>query len=169
MSRAGAGGTLALYKEPPARAARLVREVVAGTVRPFGVNVVPEVTGPVGCLAQLRAVLPELTWGAFLTSFGLPTPTRPRPWPSSATPSTSPTPTPPSGSWSPPAWTATVGPPPTPSPALAVHDGTLHLLYGNPKDGAIHFNRLRDTDTDWTAENPAALHDLDDPEPSART
>ncbi|MFJ8333069.1 hypothetical protein [Streptomyces sp. NPDC094437] len=56
-----------------------------------------------------------------------------------------------------------------PSPALAVHDGTLHLLYGNPKDGAIHFNRLRDTDTDWTAENPAALHDLDDPEPSART
>ncbi|MFF2576504.1 NAD(P)H-dependent flavin oxidoreductase [Streptomyces goshikiensis] len=71
VSRAGAGGTLALYKEPPARAARLVREVVAATSRPFGVNVVPEVTGP-ACLDQLRAVLPELPRGAFVTSFGLP-------------------------------------------------------------------------------------------------
>ncbi|WP_322869574.1 NAD(P)H-dependent flavin oxidoreductase [Streptomyces goshikiensis] len=72
VSRAGAGGTLALYKEPPARAARLVREVVAATSRPFGVNVVPEVTGPAACLDQLRAVLPELPRGAFVTSFGLP-------------------------------------------------------------------------------------------------
>lgn len=72
VSRAGAGGTLALYKEPPARAARLVRQVAAATSRPFGVNVVPEVTGPAGCLAQLRAVLPELPPGAFVTSFGLP-------------------------------------------------------------------------------------------------
>lgn len=72
VSRAGAGGTLALYKEPPARAARLVREVAAATGRPFGVNVVPEVTGPAGCLDQLRTVLPELPRGAFVTSFGLP-------------------------------------------------------------------------------------------------
>ncbi|MER7467824.1 nitronate monooxygenase [Streptomyces sp. NPDC097981] len=72
VSRAGAGGTLALYKEPPARAARLVREVAAATSRPFGVNVVPEVTGPAGCLDQLRAVLPELPRGGFVTSFGLP-------------------------------------------------------------------------------------------------
>nr|WP_237521813.1 nitronate monooxygenase [Streptomyces sp. SID4921] len=72
VSRAGAGGTLALYKEPPARAARLVREVAAATPRPFGVNVVPEVTGPATCLEQLRAVLPELPRGAFVTSFGLP-------------------------------------------------------------------------------------------------
>ncbi|MFE2373708.1 NAD(P)H-dependent flavin oxidoreductase [Streptomyces sp. NPDC059398] len=72
VSRAGAGGTLALYREPPARAARLVREVTAATGRPFGVNVVPEVTGPAGCLEQLRAVLPELPRDAFVTSFGLP-------------------------------------------------------------------------------------------------
>ncbi|GAA1939426.1 NAD(P)H-dependent flavin oxidoreductase [Kitasatospora viridis] len=72
VSRAGAGGTLALYKEPPARAARLVREVAAATSRPFGVNVVPEVTGPAACLSQLRAVLPELPRGGFVTSFGLP-------------------------------------------------------------------------------------------------
>ncbi|GGS35409.1 NAD(P)H-dependent flavin oxidoreductase [Streptomyces nojiriensis] len=72
VSRAGAGGTLALYKEAPARAARLVREVAAATGRPFGVNVVPEVTGPAGCLDQLRAVLPELPRGGFVTSFGLP-------------------------------------------------------------------------------------------------
>ncbi|MFF3837373.1 NAD(P)H-dependent flavin oxidoreductase [Streptomyces sp. NPDC001930] len=72
VSRAGAGGTLALYKEPPARAVRLVREVAAATSRPFGVNVVPEVTGPAACLDQLRAVLPELPRGAFVTSFGLP-------------------------------------------------------------------------------------------------
>ncbi|MFJ4897857.1 NAD(P)H-dependent flavin oxidoreductase [Streptomyces sp. NPDC088727] len=72
VSRAGAGGTLALYKEPPARAARLVREVAAATDRPFGVNVIPEVTGPAACLDQLRAVLPELPRGAFVTSFGLP-------------------------------------------------------------------------------------------------
>ncbi|MFD7079025.1 NAD(P)H-dependent flavin oxidoreductase [Streptomyces sp. NPDC059918] len=72
VSRAGAGGTLALYKEVPARAARLVREVAAATSRPFGVNVVPEVTGPAGCLDQLRAVLPELPRGGFVTSFGLP-------------------------------------------------------------------------------------------------
>ncbi|MFE5023248.1 NAD(P)H-dependent flavin oxidoreductase [Streptomyces sp. NPDC056656] len=72
VSRAGAGGTLALYKEPPARAARLVREVAAATDRPFGVNVVPEVTGPARCMDQLRAVLPELPRGGFVTSFGLP-------------------------------------------------------------------------------------------------
>ncbi|MFI8263937.1 NAD(P)H-dependent flavin oxidoreductase [Streptomyces sp. NPDC085665] len=72
VSRAGAGGTLALYKEAPARAARLVREVAAATSRPFGVNVVPEVTGSAGCLDQLRAVLPELPRGCFVTSFGLP-------------------------------------------------------------------------------------------------
>ncbi|MEU7517091.1 nitronate monooxygenase [Streptomyces sp. NPDC042898] len=73
VSRAGAGGTLALYKEPPARAARLVREVAAGTGgRPFGVNVVPEVTGPDRCLEQLRAVLPELPRNGFVTVFGLP-------------------------------------------------------------------------------------------------
>ncbi|MFK0256271.1 NAD(P)H-dependent flavin oxidoreductase [Streptomyces sp. NPDC090445] len=72
VSRAGAGGTLALFKEPPARAARLVREVAAATSRPFGVNVVPEVTGPAACLNQLRAVLPELPRGGFVTTFGLP-------------------------------------------------------------------------------------------------
>ncbi|WP_327167375.1 nitronate monooxygenase [Streptomyces subrutilus] len=72
VSRAGAGGTLALYKEPPARAARLVREVTAATHRPFGVNLIPEVTGPAACLDQLRAVLPELPRGAFVTFFGLP-------------------------------------------------------------------------------------------------
>ncbi|GLX41081.1 hypothetical protein Sros01_71540 [Streptomyces roseochromogenus] len=72
VSRAGAGGTLALYKEAPGRAARLVRQVAAATGRPFGVNVVPEVTGPAGCLDQLRAVLPELPRGCFVTSFGLP-------------------------------------------------------------------------------------------------
>ncbi|MFE6222585.1 NAD(P)H-dependent flavin oxidoreductase [Streptomyces sp. NPDC057854] len=73
VSRAGAGGTLALYKEPPARAARLVRETAAAAGgRPFGVNVVPEVTGPAGCLAQLRAVLPDLPRNAFVTTFGLP-------------------------------------------------------------------------------------------------
>ncbi|MFG3529922.1 NAD(P)H-dependent flavin oxidoreductase [Streptomyces sp. NPDC047917] len=71
VSRAGAGGTLALYKEPPARAARLVREVAAATDRPFGVNVVPEVTGPARCLDQLRAVLPELPADGFVTTFGL--------------------------------------------------------------------------------------------------
>ncbi|WP_405792466.1 NAD(P)H-dependent flavin oxidoreductase [Streptomyces sp. NBC_01506] len=72
VSRAGAGGTLALYKEPPARAVRLVREVAAATGRPFGVNVVPEAAGPAACLDQLRAVLPELPRSAFVTSFGLP-------------------------------------------------------------------------------------------------
>ncbi|WP_330333637.1 nitronate monooxygenase [Streptomyces sp. NBC_00536] len=72
VSRAGAGGTLALYREPPARAARLVREAAVATDRPFGVNVVPEVTGPAACLDQLRAILPELPRGAFVTSFGLP-------------------------------------------------------------------------------------------------
>ncbi|WP_405676576.1 nitronate monooxygenase [Streptomyces sp. NBC_00868] len=72
VSRAGAGGTLALFKEPPARAARLVQEVAAATSRPFGVNVVPEVAGPAACLNQLRAVLPELPRGGFVTSFGLP-------------------------------------------------------------------------------------------------
>ncbi|MCX4632257.1 nitronate monooxygenase [Streptomyces sp. NBC_01443] len=74
VSRAGAGGTLALYKEPPARAARLVREVAAATSLPFGVNVVPEVVGPASCLDQLRAVLHELPQGSFVTSFGLPDP-----------------------------------------------------------------------------------------------
>ncbi|MEU0742263.1 nitronate monooxygenase [Streptomyces sp. NPDC006134] len=73
VSRAGAGGTLALYKEPPARAARLVREVAAATGgRPFGVNVVPEVTGAARCLEQLRAALPELPRNGFVTVFGLP-------------------------------------------------------------------------------------------------
>ncbi|MET7757973.1 nitronate monooxygenase [Streptomyces sp. NPDC005389] len=74
VSRAGAGGALALYKEPPARAARLAREVAA-TVggRPFGVNVIPEVTGPDRCLEQLRAVLPQLPRNGFVTTFGLPT------------------------------------------------------------------------------------------------
>ncbi|MET8750844.1 nitronate monooxygenase [Streptomyces sp. NPDC004667] len=72
VSRAGAGGTLALYKEPPDRAARLVREAAVATDRPFGVNVVPEVTGPARCLDQLRAALPELPPGGFVTSFGLP-------------------------------------------------------------------------------------------------
>ncbi len=33
VSRAGAGGTLALFKEPPARAARRVRQVAAATCR----------------------------------------------------------------------------------------------------------------------------------------
>ncbi|MFD9572451.1 NAD(P)H-dependent flavin oxidoreductase [Streptomyces sp. NPDC059982] len=73
VSRAGAGGTLALYKEPPARAAHLAREVAAAARgRPFGVNVIPEVTGPDRCLEQLRAVLPELPRNAFVTVFGLP-------------------------------------------------------------------------------------------------
>ncbi|MER7515935.1 nitronate monooxygenase [Streptomyces sp. NPDC126499] len=73
VSRAGAGGTLALYKEAPARAARLVRETAAAADgRPFGVNVVPEVTGPARCLEQLRAVLPELPRNGFVTAFGLP-------------------------------------------------------------------------------------------------
>ncbi|MEU6663071.1 nitronate monooxygenase [Streptomyces sp. NPDC046821] len=73
VSRAGAGGTLALYREPPARAVRLVRQVAAAVGgRPFGVNVIPEVTGPAGCLDQLRAVLPELPRNGFVTAFGLP-------------------------------------------------------------------------------------------------
>ncbi|WP_424215882.1 NAD(P)H-dependent flavin oxidoreductase (plasmid) [Streptomyces sp. BI20] len=70
VSRAGAGGTLALYKEPPACAARLTRAVAAATDRPFGVNVIPEVIGTTGCLDQLRAVLPELPPTAFVTSYG---------------------------------------------------------------------------------------------------
>ncbi|MGW1101852.1 NAD(P)H-dependent flavin oxidoreductase [Streptomyces sp. NPDC002540] len=72
VSGAGAGGALALYKEPPQRVRELVRAVVASTSRPFGVNVIPEVTGPAGCRAQLRAALDELPLNAFVTSFGLP-------------------------------------------------------------------------------------------------
>ncbi|MFJ1613632.1 NAD(P)H-dependent flavin oxidoreductase [Streptomyces sp. NPDC087849] len=72
VSRAGAGGALALYKEPPERARELVRAVVASTSRPFAVNVIPEVSGPALCRAQLRAALEELPAHAFVTSFGLP-------------------------------------------------------------------------------------------------
>ncbi|WP_406064396.1 nitronate monooxygenase [Streptomyces sp. NBC_01077] len=72
VSGAGAGGTLALYKEPPERVRELVRAVVASTSRPFGVNVIPEVAGPVLCRAQLSVALEELPGHAFVTSFGLP-------------------------------------------------------------------------------------------------
>ncbi|MER5846294.1 nitronate monooxygenase [Streptomyces sp. NPDC002012] len=72
VSRAGAGGALALYKEPPERVRELVRAVAASTSRPFGVNVIPEVTGPALCRAQLRAALDQLPGHAFVTSFGLP-------------------------------------------------------------------------------------------------
>lgn len=72
VSRAGAGGTLALYKEPPERVRELVRSVAASTSRPFGVNVIPEVTGPAACRAQLRAALDQLPGHGFVSCFGLP-------------------------------------------------------------------------------------------------
>ncbi|MEC4019433.1 NAD(P)H-dependent flavin oxidoreductase [Streptomyces sp. H27-D2] len=74
VSEAGAGGTLALYREPPDRVARLVRNTAAATARPFGVNVIPEVTGPVACRAQVRAALEHLPAHGFVTFFGLPAP-----------------------------------------------------------------------------------------------
>lgn len=72
VSRAGAGGALALYKEPPDRVRDLVSQVTAATSRPFGVNVIPEVTGPAACRAQIRAALQRLPRNGFVTSFGLP-------------------------------------------------------------------------------------------------
>ncbi|MET9296280.1 nitronate monooxygenase [Streptomyces sp. NPDC003077] len=74
VSRAGAGGTLALYKEPPDRIRELVAAVATATTRPFGVNLVPEVTDPATCRAQLRAALERLPDHGFVTFFGLPPP-----------------------------------------------------------------------------------------------
>jgi nitronate monooxygenase len=75
VTRAGAGGTLALYKEPPDRVTRLVRQTAAAADgRPFGVNVIPEVSGATRCLEQLTAALAELPPGGFVTAFGLPEP-----------------------------------------------------------------------------------------------
>ncbi|MET9553699.1 nitronate monooxygenase [Streptomyces sp. NPDC006645] len=72
VSRAGAGGTLALYKESPGRIREAVREVAAATSRPFGVNLVPEVISPERCRAQLDAALDELPANGYVTTFGLP-------------------------------------------------------------------------------------------------
>lgn len=72
VSRAGAGGTLALYKEPPDRIREAVREVAAATSRPFGVNLIPEVTSPELYRAQLGAALAELPGNGYVTTFGLP-------------------------------------------------------------------------------------------------
>ncbi|MFC9749748.1 NAD(P)H-dependent flavin oxidoreductase [Streptomyces niveus] len=72
VSRAGAGGTLALYKESPDRIREAVREVAAATSRPFGVNIIPEVTSPELCRAQLDSALGELPANGYVTTFGLP-------------------------------------------------------------------------------------------------
>ncbi|MFF9582862.1 NAD(P)H-dependent flavin oxidoreductase [Streptomyces achromogenes] len=74
VSRAGAGGILALYREPPERAGELVARTAAATSRPFGVNLIPEVSGPRTCRAQLDAALSALPADGFVTFYGLPGP-----------------------------------------------------------------------------------------------
>jgi nitronate monooxygenase len=72
VSLAGAGGVLALYKEPPERVAALIAGTAAITGRPFGVNLIPEVAGPGLVLAQTRTAVEALPPGGFVTVFGLP-------------------------------------------------------------------------------------------------
>ncbi|WP_047225169.1 NAD(P)H-dependent flavin oxidoreductase [Protofrankia coriariae] len=74
VSRAGAGGVLALYREPPAQVSRLVTATARTTTRPFGVNLIPEVAGPATARAQLDAALDSLPGHAFVTFYGLPDP-----------------------------------------------------------------------------------------------
>jgi nitronate monooxygenase len=71
VSRAGALGTVALYRSPAAGCARLVSEAAALTDRPFAVGVVPEVAGPL-LTEQLAAVLAAADRPLVLTSFGPP-------------------------------------------------------------------------------------------------
>lgn len=74
VSRAGAGGVLALYREPPEQVRRLIARTAADTTRPFGVNLIPEVAGPAACRAQLDAALDVLPAAGFVTFYGLPGP-----------------------------------------------------------------------------------------------
>ncbi|MFJ7249497.1 NAD(P)H-dependent flavin oxidoreductase [Kitasatospora sp. NPDC098652] len=71
VSRAGALGTVALYRSPAAGCARLVARTAALTDRPFAVGVVPEVAGPL-LAEQLAAVLETADRPLVLTSFGPP-------------------------------------------------------------------------------------------------
>ncbi|WP_404870397.1 NAD(P)H-dependent flavin oxidoreductase [Kitasatospora griseola] len=77
VSRAGAGGVLGLYKEPPERIRRLIADTAARTDRPFGINLVPEVLSPDRCRAQLDAAVGVLPERAFVTFYGLPAPDLP--------------------------------------------------------------------------------------------
>ncbi|WP_073810609.1 NAD(P)H-dependent flavin oxidoreductase [Kitasatospora sp. CB01950] len=77
VSRAGAGGVLGLYKEPPEQVRRLIADTAARTDRPFGINLVPEVLAPDRCRAQLDAALGVLPERAFVTFYGLPAPDLP--------------------------------------------------------------------------------------------
>ncbi|MFF0296808.1 NAD(P)H-dependent flavin oxidoreductase [Kitasatospora sp. NPDC004614] len=75
VSRAGAGGVLGLYKEPPERIRRLITDTAARTgERPFGINLVPEVLAPEKCRTQLDAAVGVLPERAFVTFYGLPAP-----------------------------------------------------------------------------------------------
>jgi len=72
VSRAGAGGVLGLYKEPPERVHALVTAAAELTDRPFGINIIPEVAGHALALAQARAAIAALPSRGFATFFGLP-------------------------------------------------------------------------------------------------
>ncbi|MFB6887858.1 NAD(P)H-dependent flavin oxidoreductase [Kitasatospora sp. NPDC056327] len=72
VSGAGALGTVALYRSPPAGCARLVTRTAELTDRPFAVGFVPEVAGPL-LAEQLAAVLAAADRPLTFTSFGPPT------------------------------------------------------------------------------------------------
>lgn len=72
VSAVGAGGVLALYRESPEGIRRLIAATAAATLRPFGVNLIPEVVGPPTACAQVLTALEVLPPSGFVTFFGLP-------------------------------------------------------------------------------------------------
>ncbi|MGI8626078.1 MAG: NAD(P)H-dependent flavin oxidoreductase [Geodermatophilaceae bacterium] len=72
VSNSGAGGILALYKERAESIRRLVRQTAAQCDRPFGINVIPEVSGHAAACEQVVAALEDLPESGFVTTFGLP-------------------------------------------------------------------------------------------------
>ncbi|EXI78871.1 MAG: putative enoyl-[acyl-carrier-protein] reductase II [Candidatus Accumulibacter appositus] len=73
VAEAGAGGVLALYRSRPDTIAACVRQMLARTSRPFGVNLIPELMDPGALLEQVRAVLDAVTRPVFFVFYGLPT------------------------------------------------------------------------------------------------
>jgi len=62
---------VALYKERGEPIRRLIRQTAAQTDRPFGINLIPEVSGHAAEREQLLAALSELPRSGFVTTSGL--------------------------------------------------------------------------------------------------
>jgi nitronate monooxygenase len=72
VSKAGAAGCAGGYKLVGGALSAMLARLTAGTDRPVGVNLIPEVVGPEELVRQLTQVLDETAQHVYLSLFGMP-------------------------------------------------------------------------------------------------